>query len=349
LEQPPWLQEADCGHTLDDEWFYASIQRYDHLYMYSLSCNVACMALDDKGHHLALVGRSRRGGQSEAGHELMVFSLPDKLLMANCPAKEGLAGKRDFSLRAGYRGQHDNPTLAGCVQVCFGQNADEVLTLTCNKLTSWTRVEQADLYRADRQWDVSLGPARMHFHLGFVYVANGRNLTVINSQNGDSTVTEWPSPLADFKVDQHGDIIGVNANGRRITAEDQNKERQTETLKNVALCKEDDRLTALVRGQSLVINCLNEPVCELQNEDLLDVSNMWWWTKESLVAACRSVLNVYNFKGNSLSLAFRHDGHAGRVTAWSNHPNVARLSFSVDDEGALHAWQFNAGSLISDL
>jgi len=108
--------EEEDGQVVDDEWFYQSIKRYDHLCMYSLSNNVEAMAMSFCGGFLLLAGHTRsnsdaaNGAKKEekskippkaAGTEIMVLALPNKLL-SKSSEQEGLAVRRDFTLVAGY-------------------------------------------------------------------------------------------------------------------------------------------------------------------------------------------------------------------------------------------------------
>ena len=144
-DDPPWIREGqDQDDEMDDEWFYASItrwdkgkvwncddgkanhlfSRYDHLCMYALSCRASSVAVSPDGGHLAVCGRviptSGAIGEGEGEsrvNELMVLSLPDKLLSSS-PRQEGLTAKRDVAFKAGARETAHLPFLQVGLQNC---------------------------------------------------------------------------------------------------------------------------------------------------------------------------------------------------------------------------------------
>ena len=141
FENPPWIDNSEDDSD-DDEWLFNSMQRYKHLFTYSIVCDAASIDIHEGSRRLAIAGArsSMMGNKSnnQAMYEIAVYRIPEKLVVESNEEKEGLLNVRDLSLLAGIGLESD------ILKVSF-LSSDQLVFVQKNSVSVWSINSDSDL------------------------------------------------------------------------------------------------------------------------------------------------------------------------------------------------------------
>jgi len=370
MDSCPWEIDGD-DESDDDDWFYSSLTKYEHLLMYSLSVSAQCMSVSQDGRYIC-VGGTRNANDSinnkNGENELLVYSIPAKL-NTTCPLKEGLSSSRDFKLRAGAF--TDSPIK----QASFSGADNEKLwssSRTEKGVRLWNIPPEDDLISSTAWLSSSSISSPVYCEAGGkCYLAGD---SVIEQVDVDTWTIDQSVAIGKnegvevegvYCDEEEGSVWWCDGKGR-IGAQDLRS--RTKIFSDIELTSypdidSQDWTFSFLPNSFLKIAAVGShgKLCTLDtrstkklflSENLTFNSSMPLTPpsvcgsriKDEIAVQSADVVNVYSIKHGQLKLLFEHDGHKKKrkvgvlSTAW--HTGIHNLLFSADSQQNLHAWSF---------
>lgn len=350
----PWMEDEEMH---EDEWFFQSIKRYDHLFMYHLSMSVTFMRVSPKGDKITIVGKtikSKDQGMPASMKEFLeigVFSICPKLLVP-CHTEQGLNNKRDFALLAGARmktGSLDiKQTLfltdvsivtvsSKCVGIWQINEGTDVLTLIASYkhesgyLVGCEIMDSRHIYCFDESRVIRLSGN----------IDTGSINAVAESPLQPSTILDMA--LTDRLVSVVTSEGLMTTLERDVLTHEREVNLGTGVLNSAVICKSDPSVVAFVKVNSSGVHIRLPDGRIISNTDINGIkanpTPMHFNRLDCLLVRDDKEIKVYRASSNGIEELFTHDGHRNEVTCVCTHPQVEGLHFSSDQKGYLHAWQ----------
>lgn len=340
---PPWYLEDD--DSIDDDWFYASIKRYQQLSMFHLSYDI--QSLDVLSHSNLLVVAGKFDLEQI---ELAVYQIPEKLI-ATCPLKEGLLHQRDFSFVAGARASSRDPVIQ--VKAVNGHGPLKIILLQKLRISSWKQKEQTDLLIQSHGLHLNRKPDFMKISKDMVVICEGTSVSILN-------ISEFQLL---HKLTLSSNVTGCDfdhkltvclSNGS-ISVFDIDSMKES-TLRSVSKFISDIKCSSIKKSGPYQVACISESgqlaffgnddsgdlasFVPDMNDPLLNASVLRWCDNETIMVANMSQVIIFGVESSKLTKIFVHDAHKSFVSDCIPHPNMPKLIFSSDSRNRLHAWLY---------
>ncbi|TRY68803.1 hypothetical protein TCAL_04671 [Tigriopus californicus] len=341
---PPWYLEDD--DSMDDDWFYSSIKRYQQISMFHLSCDIQSLDVLARTNLLVLAGKF-----DLEQIELAVYEIPEKLT-ALCPLKEGLLHQRDFSFVAGSRTLSQDPVIQ--VKFVDVPGLLKVILLQKFKISSWERKTETDLLVISQELDLDRTPHFMDVSNKIIVISENSTMTVLNicqlqvlhkitltnSVNGCSlsssnlTICLSNGTVVDFNPDTMKKVrsTSVSTSFPKMKCSSMKKSGPYQ----LAFISEEDNLFFFKE---------HDPVPEApfhpHPTGLSNISAIKWNSDGTLIVSSLSQVIIFEVEVSKLTQIFVHDAHKSFIMDCIPHPTVPKLLFSSDSRKRLHAWLYN--------
>jgi len=353
VNMPPWMEGEDVQ---EDEWFFQSIKRYDHLFIYHLSMLAKFMRISPKGDKIAIVGKtikSKDQGISTSMEEFVeigVFSICPKLLVT-CLSEQGLNNKRDFALLAGARTTPDSPDIK---QIRFLTEMS-IVTVSAKYVDIWQINEGTDLLTPIGRYKNEAGTlvGCEVFDSSHIYCFDESTVIRLSADidTGDiKTMAKTPfhhSTILDLAFTGHV-VCVITSDGLMTSLECEVLTHEKEVnlascgLSRAVICKSDPTVVAFVSFGALQIRLADGRIVFRRDMNGINASldHLNFDRRDCLLLRDDKVVEVYRAGKDYVEELFTHDGHRYEVTCVCTHPKVKGLHFSSDLNGSLHAWLY---------